>query len=107
TRYSGRPDLSVGEYTMLSLTRIAEPHDRHIPDAVQKEVYARDNNTCRNPACRYQYTSLDPRILELHHIVAHARQGPNTAENLLVLCSLCHDDIHSGKLNILDCIAGP
>lgn len=104
TRFSGRPDLSVGEYVLLSVNRIAEPHDRHIPEDVQKEVYTRDENRCRNPACRYQWTPADPRILELHHIVAHARRGPNTSENLLVLCNICHDDVHAGRLNILDCL---
>jgi hypothetical protein len=102
TRFSGRPDLGMGEYILLSLNRIAEPHDRHVPDAVQKEVYARDHSTCRNPNCRYQYTPADPRILELHHLKAHARRGPNTADNLIVLCSVCHDDVHAGRLNILE-----
>jgi len=104
TRFSGRPDLSMGEYILLSVTRIAEPHDRHIPDAVQKEVYARDDNTCRNPDCRYRYTPADPRILELHHIVAHARRGSNTADNLIVLCSICHDDLHAARLDVLKCL---
>lgn len=104
TRFNGRPDLSMGEYVLLSADRIAEPHDRHIPEEVQKEVYARDENRCRNPACRYQWTPADPRILELHHIVAHARRGPNAAENLLVLCNVCHDDVHANRLNILDCL---
>jgi len=102
TRMSGRPDLSVSEYMLLSLDRIAEPHDRHISAEVQATVYARDHNTCRNPACRYQYTAGDPRILELHHIVEHVRRGSNTADNLLVLCAVCHDDLHAGRLNILD-----
>lgn len=104
TRFSGRPDLGMGEYVLLSVDRIAEPHDRHIPDSVQKEVYARDENRCRNPACRYQWTPADPRILELHHVVAHARRGSNTADNLLILCSVCHDDVHAGRLNIMDCL---
>jgi hypothetical protein len=80
TRYNGRPDLSVGEYVLLSPDRIAEPHDRHIHEAVQKEVYARDENTCQNRSCRYRWVISDPRILELHHIKAHARRGPNTAD---------------------------
>jgi HNH endonuclease len=104
TKFSGRPDLSMGEYILLSINRIAEPHDRHIPDAVQKEVYARDESTCRNPECRYQYTPSDPRILELHHLKAHARRGSNTADNLIVLCSVCHDDVHAGRLDALKCL---
>lgn len=107
TRFSGRPDLSMGEYVLLSRDRVAEPHDRHIPEDVQKEAYARDSNRCRNPDCKYQWTPSDPRILELHHIVAHAQRGPNTAENLLVLCSQCHDAVHAGRLDILRCLILP
>jgi hypothetical protein len=100
TRFSGRPDLRMGEYVLLSAERIAEPHDRRIPDEVQKRVYARDENRCRNPACGYSWTSDDPRILELHHIVEHVKRGPNTEDNLVVLCNLCHDDVHAGRLNL-------
>lgn len=107
TRFNGRPDLRMGEYILLSVDRIAEPHDRNITSEVQKEVYARDDNTCRNPACRYQWSADDPRILELHHVIAHARRGPNTAENLIVLCNVCHDDLHAGRLDVEDCLGQP
>ncbi len=103
TRFSGRPDLSIGEYILQSATRIAEAHDRNVTDSVQREIYARDENRCRNPACRYQWTPADPRILELHFIVAHTRRV-TTNENLLVLCDKCHDDVHDGRLSIMDCL---
>ena len=47
TRFTGRPDLRMGEYVLESKERIAEPHDRKIPFDVQKAVYERDKNTCR------------------------------------------------------------
>ena len=47
THYTGRPDLRMGEYVLESSDRIAEPHDRQIPVEVQKQVYERDDNTCR------------------------------------------------------------
>ena len=103
TKSTGRPDLQVGEYVLLSLVRVAEPHDRHISADVQKEVYQRDQNTCRNPDCNWnmdQWTQEDARILELHHIQAHAQRGENTARNLIVLCSRCHDEVHAGRLDI-------
>jgi hypothetical protein len=104
TQFSGRPDLSVGEYVLLSVDRVAEEHDRYISDAVQKAVYARDNSTCRNPKCQYQYTPASPRILELHHIEEHRKGGANSIDNLIVLCSACHDDLHANRLNVLDCL---
>lgn len=103
TKSSGRPDLRIGEYILLSLTRVAEVHDRHISADVQREVYERDNNTCRNPGCEWnqaQWTQEDPRILELHHLQEHAKRGANTVQNLVVLCSPCHDDVHAGRLDI-------
>jgi hypothetical protein len=106
TRFTGRPDLSVGEYVLLSGDRRAEEHDRHVPDAVLKEVYERDQNTCRNPECRYRWTPASPRILEVHRFVAHGRLGANTADTLLVLCDQCHDAAHENRLNIMGCIAG-
>jgi len=98
TRFTGRPDLSPGQYVLQSLEQIKEPHDRNIPEAVQKLVYARDNNACR--LCGWsidRWRSSDPRILELHHFQEHAEGGSNTEDNLVVLCSSCHDDFHAGR----------
>jgi hypothetical protein len=101
TRFTGRPDLRSGEYTLQSLERIAEPHDRRIPYDIQRLVYDRDNNTCR--LCgwnRDRWTPVDPRILELHHLQHHRDRGPNEPKNLIVICSRCHDKVHAGHLVI-------
>ncbi len=98
TKFTGRPDLAMGEYVLESLDRIAEPHDRRIPFDVQKTVYAKDANTCQ--LCgwnRDKWTRDDPRILELHHIKEHAAGGSNTPDNLTTLCSRCHDKVHAGR----------
>jgi hypothetical protein len=98
TRFTGRPDLKMGEYILESADRIAEPHDRNIPFEVARAVYERDHSTCR--LCgwnRDKWTREDPRILELHHISEHAKGGRNIPENLVVLCTRCHDDIHAER----------
>jgi hypothetical protein len=98
TQFTGRPDLKMAEYILESTDRIAEPHDRKIPFDVQKEVYGRAINTCE--LCGWDHKKWkrsDPRILELHHISEHAEGGQNIAENLLALCSRCHDDVHAGR----------
>ncbi|MBP7053743.1 MAG: HNH endonuclease [Phycisphaerae bacterium] len=98
TKFTGRPDLKMGEYVLESTERRAPPHDRKIPLDVQKEVYARDNNTCQMDGwTRDKWSKEDPRILELHHIQEHAKKGPNITKNLVVLCSKCHDDVHAGR----------
>lgn len=98
TKFTGRPDLKVGQYVLQSKDRIAEPHDRHIPQEVEQAVYARDSNTCR--VCGWnieRWSSQDPRILELHHLEHHKHGGKNIARNLVVICSKCHDEVHAGK----------
>ena len=101
TRFTGRPDLNAGEYVLLSLERVAEAHDRHIPSDVQREVYERDKSTCLQCGWNMaKWTTADPRILELHHLTAHAARGSNSADNLLVLCSYCHDEVHAGRITL-------
>lgn len=98
TRFTGRPDLRMGEYVLLSTERRAAAHDRHIPAETEREVYQRDNNACR--ICGWnigRWSQADPRILELHHFEHHAEGGDNIGSNLLVLCSKCHDEVHAGR----------
>lgn len=98
TRATGRPDLRPGQYVLESVDRRAEPHDRSISDAVKAEVFARDGVACR--LCgwtRAQWTPSDARAIEIHHRVQHARGGSNEIENLVVLCSRCHDDVHADR----------
>ncbi len=101
TIFTGRPDLKMGEYVLESSERIAEPHDRKISFEIQKAVYERAENKCENCGWDHKrWKKNDPRILEIHHIKEHAKGGKNTLENLIVLCSKCHDEIHSGKRNL-------
>jgi hypothetical protein len=103
TRFTGRPDLGMGEYVLLSLDRVAEPHDRHVPMDVQRAVYQRDENKCR--VCGWSmsdWSESDPRFLELHHVRPHANRGQNIANNLIVICSKCHDNVHAGRIQVPD-----
>jgi len=101
TQFTGRPDLKMGEYVLESTKRVSEPHDRKIPFEIQKAVYERDNNTCQ--CCGWihdNWTKSDPRILELHHLIEHVKGGKNTMNNLVVLCSKCHDKLHAKKIQL-------
>ena len=107
TRFTGRPDLKMGEYVLESAERRSEPHDRNIPFEVQRQVYERDRSTCRLDGWnRIKWSREDPRILELHHVKEHVAGGPNIPENLIVLCSKCHDDIHAGRRQLPPHIMG-
>ena len=98
TKFTGRPDLALGQYVLQSQERMAPPHDRNISHDIQKLVYARDANTCRICGWNFdRWRADDPRILELHHIEEHQHGGPNDEDNLIVVCSKCHDEVHSGR----------
>lgn len=95
TKTNGRPDLPVGVY-ILEQNRQSPPHDRKIPDEVRGIVLSRDAYQCRRCNWRYSlWDPSDPRNLELHHIKPHANKGENTADNLITLCTVCHDVWHS------------
>jgi len=94
TRNTGRPELPVGVY-LLEQDRQSPAHDRNIPDPVRRSVLVRDRYTCQK--CRWdhhQWNRSDPRHLELHHRKHHAKGGENLEQNLVTLCTVCHDDIH-------------
>lgn len=95
TKQTGMPDLPVGTY-LLELDRQAPVHDRRIPDAIRGAVLRRDHFTCQE--CGWtidEYNRADPRILELHHKIHHAKGGDNTESNLITLCNICHDELHA------------
>ncbi len=94
TKNTGRPDLSVGSYLLESLRQSPE-HDRRIPDSVRGKVLRRDGYKCVRCGWNHSdWNPSDPRHLELHHKKEHAKGGENTEDNLLSICTFCHDDLH-------------
>ena len=94
TRNTGRPDLAIGVY-MLEQDRQSPAHDRNIPDPVRRAVLVRDGYACQQCGWTHnQWNPSDPRHLELHHRDYHSTGGANTEENLVTVCTVCHDDIH-------------
>ncbi|HEY8945614.1 MAG TPA: HNH endonuclease signature motif containing protein [Polyangiaceae bacterium] len=58
---------------------------RYVPAQVRREVYARAGRRCAfvsadGVRCR------ETRLLELHHVTPHARNGATTADNLALYC---------------------
>ncbi len=94
TKNMGRPDLPIGVY-LLEDTHQAPPHDRKIPDDVRRAVLSRDEYSCQHCMWNHsKWNKADPRHLELHHKIHHAKGGENTEENLITLCTVCHDKVH-------------
>lgn len=94
TKNTGRPDLPVGSYVLESLRQSPE-HDRQIPDPIRGAVLRRDKYKCVQCDWTHDdWNRSDPRHLELHHKKEHAKGGENTEENLITVCTVCHDEIH-------------
>jgi hypothetical protein len=97
TKNTGRPDLEIGVY-LLEVDRQSPKHDRHISDAIKRKVLRRDKYACRK--CNWshdEWNRSDPRHLELHHLKHHAKGGSNTDNNLITVCTICHDEIHRNE----------
>lgn len=95
TKNSGRQDLAIGVY-VLEEDRQTYEHDRRIPDPVRVAVLERDGFKCvRCGWTRAMLSPDDPRkMLELHHVQHHKNKGENSAENLITLCNVDHDEEH-------------
>jgi len=94
TKNTGRPNSPVGTYLLESL-RQSHEHDRTVSDHIRGRVLRRDEYRCA--FCGWSqsiWNRSDPRHLELHHTISHAKGGENTQDNLLTLCTTCHDQIH-------------
>jgi hypothetical protein len=94
TKVSGRPDLAIGTY-LLEQDRQSPPHDRYIPDPVRRAALVRDEYSCQKCGWNHgKWNPADPRHIELHHVEHHAHGGQNIQENLIAICTVCHDQIH-------------
>lgn len=95
TKNSGREDLPIGVY-VLEKDRQTYEHDRRIPDPVRVAVLERDGFKCVR--CGWNRSMLSPddprKMLELHHLHHHKDKGENTADNLITLCNVHHDEEH-------------
>lgn len=95
TKMSGNPALPVGVY-LLEQDRQAPAHDRHISDSTRRAALRRDDYRCRRCGWSHDlWNPSDPRFLELHHVIHHAKGGTNALENLITYCNVCHDEIHA------------
>jgi len=61
---------------------------RSIPLTTRKEVLRRDGHCCQAKSCKRT------RFLDVHHINPRSNGGTNRVENLVTLCSSCHQLWH-------------
>ncbi len=68
--------------------RPGRPNRASIKPSVRAAVLARDRHRCATPGCR------STCFLEVHHITPRRQGGSNRADNLVTLCSRCHQFAH-------------
>ena len=92
---------AVSEEVQAEMTRAWQnPNNRYNPanrfatKSQKQEILRRDNWCCRVPGCPNRVW------LHLHHIKPYSQGGPTTRENLLSLCTGCHQNHHRGLLKI-------
>jgi hypothetical protein len=78
--------------------RARKPASRHIPAAVKREVWKRDEGRCafvgRQGRCNERH------FLEYHHVVPHAEGGPPTPANIELRCrshNTYEAEVHFGQ----------
>jgi 5-methylcytosine-specific restriction endonuclease McrA len=62
-----------------------KPSSRHIPSAIKRRVYARDEGRCRFVSPTGERCCARSR-LEFHHIQAFGLGGPPTEKNIVLFC---------------------
>jgi len=71
---------------------------RHIPASVVRELRlaARDRCCLRGHLIPEEELNdaVDSSTLHLHHVIRFSDEGPNTEENLMLVCPSCHARIH-------------
>jgi len=88
----GEMELTKAEVEAASEdAQIHKPGERSkstIPPRIRREVLVRDRHRCRRKGCNHT------RFLEIHHIIPRSEGGTNDPENLVTLCSGCHELWH-------------
>jgi len=75
------------------ISRPGKRNEMSIPPATRRRILAKYRHKCTQPGCRHT------QHLHVHHVVPRAEGGSNDAENLVVLCSACHNILHKNKLD--------
>jgi hypothetical protein len=64
--------------------------------AAREYALQRDGNTCMRCGCALETGEGEGgEAGEAHHLLPRAAGGPDAPENMVTLCSRCHDAVHS------------
>ena len=66
---------------------------RNVPRNVERKLWAESEGHCMNPECHTYLIIGSSSIGEMAHIVPHSDGGGTSADNLILLCCNCHQEI--------------
>lgn len=96
---AGTKTLGSPQAEAVECDAIIEDEQGHrkasIPPAVRRAVLKRDHYRCRALGCNHT------RHLEIHHLIPRVNGGSNRLDNLVTLCSACHQRIHEQRHQII------
>lgn len=75
---------------------------RSLPESVRSQVLDRDGESCRQCGVSVTPMNDDGPSFQLHHIIPFAAGGPDHPENLITLCTDCHEQAHARMKSIVD-----
>jgi len=85
----------LGERRFCS-NRCRTEHQQKDCRHVRKSVFKRDGGRCQRCGCNVSMSQMDSqKTAETHHLIPKSAGGPDTPENLLLLCRSCHEDAHN------------
>jgi len=70
------------------------PESRLATPAQRSQILRRDGYRCSTPGCNHTLW------LHVHHLSFYCQGGATVPDNLLVLCSACHRNLHRGHLAV-------
>lgn len=84
---------TMKEYMIEELKLIELDENRQISDEEKIEAYGRANKCCEKCGCVFK----DYKEAEYHHVYLYSEGGQSSLDNIQVLCTKCHDDVHRIK----------
>lgn len=70
---------------------------KSVPKNVERTLWAESMGYCMRPKCDTRLIDEGVNIAEQAHIVEHADDGPVSADNLILLCRVCHKKVDHNR----------
>ncbi len=88
---SSSPSLALSKKRQTAVHRDPKPNST----VLRRKCLKMDGNRCVNKDCR-SVLRYRTDYLERHHIIKSSHEGPDTVENSIMLCPVCHKKAEEG-----------